>query len=90
MKQTFTVKLGDKRYVGHYLWANNTRLLFQPARKYGLHEKMYLTGRLQAFNFDGSQNVKLYGYQTNITNVSGSSSKIDFHYIENILYIFVI
>ena len=39
MKQTFTVKLGDKRYVGHYLWANNTRLLFQPARKYGLHEK---------------------------------------------------
>lgn len=66
MKPLFTTKLRETRFVGRIRWANNTRLLMWPAKRYGIHKIKYLTGELQAMNFDGSKNTKLWGYEGKI------------------------
>lgn len=65
-KTLFNTQMGDKRFVGSIAWANDERLLIWPAKKYGKRERPYFTNELQAVNFDGSKNVKLWGYDGGI------------------------
>ena len=84
MKETFTFSMGDRRFVGSFRWANNKRILLQPAKRLGVNQTLYNISQMQGFNFDGSKNVKLYGYQT---KSRGGKDKglSDYFYIENSL-----
>lgn len=63
MKPVFTTQMGDDRFVGNYLWVNDERIMLWPAKRWGIHENVYLTGEIQAMNYDGSDNVKLWGFR---------------------------
>ncbi|MET1253781.1 hypothetical protein [Aliikangiella maris] len=67
-KPTYSFKMGNDKYMGRFRWANNTRLLIEPAIKGGFREQLYLTQKLQAINFDGSKNRHIYGYQSNFSS----------------------
>jgi dienelactone hydrolase len=66
MKPTFTTKMGSKRYVGRLRWVNDERIMLWPAERYGAHEVKYLTGEIQALNYNGKRNTKLWGYRVNV------------------------
>lgn len=66
MVPTFQTQMGSKRYVGRFLWANDERIMLWPAERFGVHEIQYFTGEIQAMNFDGKKNVKLWGYQVKV------------------------
>ncbi|MCJ8269945.1 MAG: hypothetical protein MJK04_11155, partial [Psychrosphaera sp.] len=66
MEATFTTKMGSKRYVGRFTWVNDDRLLLWPAQRYGFHEIKYMTGEIQAMNYNGKKNTKLWGYRAKV------------------------
>lgn len=65
LKPVYTTQMGSKRYVGQISWANDERFLLWPAKAYGKDQVKYFTGEVQAMNYDGSDNIKLWGYAKN-------------------------
>lgn len=57
----FTTQLGSDRYVGQISWANDERFLLWPVKAYGKYKDKRLTGEVQAMNYDGSENLLLWG-----------------------------
>jgi hypothetical protein len=62
LSPVFITKMGSERYVGSIAWANDERLLLWPAKNYGPEKVKRLTGTVQAFNYDGSENIRLWGF----------------------------
>lgn len=59
----FKAQLGADKYVGQISWANDERFLLWPAKAYGESKEKHLIGEVQAINYDGSDNIALWGYQ---------------------------
>ncbi|WP_444998527.1 hypothetical protein [Aliikangiella sp. IMCC44359] len=84
-KITYSFRMGKNKYMGRFRWANNTRLLIEPAIKVAFRDQKYLTQKLQAINFDGSQNRLLYGYRVDLTKSAKNKRFNDYFHIESIL-----
>ena len=85
MKPTFTTQMGPKRFVMGYRWVNDERLLLWPGERWGVYENIYWTGEMQAFNYDGKKNTKLWGYGKELDSSGESDPRRGYLSIENTL-----
>ncbi len=83
-KQTFSFQMGDNHFVGYLSWVNNTRLVLRPAIKNQKDEATYWQRKLQAFDYDGSNNTMIFGFDNEATHLKRNVGMYHF-YIENIM-----
>ncbi|WP_052950041.1 alpha/beta hydrolase family protein [Dyella japonica] len=62
-KPVATVRSGSRTMLGHYVWANEHRLVVALAVRTGSLEKPSSTGELIAFDADGSRGTYLFGWR---------------------------
>jgi len=62
-KPVATVRSGSRTMLGHYVWANEHRLVVALAVRTGSLERPSSTGELIAFDADGSRGTYLFGWR---------------------------
>jgi dipeptidyl aminopeptidase/acylaminoacyl peptidase len=62
LKIESTLRMKAFEVPGRYSWVSNTRLVVQKAIEVGTREAPQLTGEVMAFEYDGTKQEYLYGY----------------------------
>ena len=71
MKEQGAVRMPVFEVPGSYTWVSNTRLLVTKAKEVGSAERPMGTGEIFAMDFDGQNQLYLYGYNMRLTRLAG-------------------
>jgi dipeptidyl aminopeptidase/acylaminoacyl peptidase len=71
MKEQGAVRMPVFEVPGSYTWVSNTRLLVTKAKEVGSAERPMGTGEIFAMDFDGQNQLYLYGYNMRMTRLAG-------------------
>lgn len=86
MKPVFSFQMGENRFVHSIWWANNTRIVYQPAMRLGPKKVKYGLSDMMAYNFNGKRFRKLYGFGATSHGMAKKERDVNpYFYVQSIL-----